>query len=49
MLQNDEGKLFKVNGQHLKVFFDAQLPEEELDIVNYMNLKLLKERKMIPC
>jgi hypothetical protein len=27
-LQNDEGKLFKVNGQRLKVFLDAQLPEE---------------------
>jgi hypothetical protein len=26
--QNDECKLFKVNGQRLKVFLDAQLLEE---------------------
>jgi hypothetical protein len=27
-LQNDEGMIFKVNGQCLKVFHDTQLPEE---------------------
>jgi hypothetical protein len=31
--QNDKGMLFKVNGQRLKVFHDAQLLEEELDIL----------------
>jgi hypothetical protein len=38
-LQNDEGKLFKVNGQCLKVFHDTQLPEEELDIINFIEFK----------
>jgi hypothetical protein len=31
--------LFKVNGQHLKVFRDTQLPEEELDIINFIEFK----------
>jgi hypothetical protein len=44
-LQNDEGKLFKVNGQRLKVFLDAQLPEEELDIVNYIEFEITKRNK----
>jgi hypothetical protein len=44
-LQNDEGKLFKVNGQRLKVFLDAQLPEEELDIVNYIEFEITKRKK----
>jgi hypothetical protein len=38
-LQNDEGTRFKVNGQHLKVFHDTQLPEEELDIINFIEFK----------
>jgi len=38
-LQNDEGTLFKVNGQHLKFFHDTQLPEEELDIINFIEFK----------
>ena len=38
-LQNDEGTLFKVNGQHLKVFHDTQLLEEELDIINFVEFK----------
>jgi hypothetical protein len=38
-LQNDEGMLFKVNGQCLKVFYDTQLPEEELDIINFIEFK----------
>ena len=37
--QNDEGTLFKVNGQRLKVFHDTQLPEEELDIINFIEFK----------
>jgi hypothetical protein len=44
-LQNDEGRLFKVNDQRLKVFFDAQLLEEELDIVNYIEFKITKRKK----
>jgi hypothetical protein len=39
MLQNDKGTLFKVNGQRLKVFHDIQLPEEELDIINFIEFK----------
>jgi hypothetical protein len=46
-LQNDEGKLFKVNGQRLKVFLDAQLLEEELDIVNYIEFEITKRKKMV--
>jgi Fe-S oxidoreductase len=38
-LQNDEGTLFKVNGQRLKVFHDTQLSEEELDIINSVEFK----------
>jgi hypothetical protein len=37
--QNDKGTLFKVNGQRLKVFHDTQLPEEELDIINFIEFK----------
>jgi hypothetical protein len=44
-LQNDEGKLFKVNGQCLKVFLDAQLLEKELDIVNYIEFEITKRNK----
>ena len=38
-LQNDDGMLFKVNGQRLKVFHDTQLLEEELDIINFVEFK----------
>ena len=38
-LKNDEGTLFKVNGQRLKVFHDTQLLEEELDIINFIEFK----------
>ena len=38
-LQNDEGTLFKVYGQRLKVFHDTQLLEEELDIINVIEFK----------
>jgi hypothetical protein len=44
-LQNDEGKLFKVNDQCLKVFLDAQLLEEELDIVNYIEFEITRRKK----
>ena len=38
-LQNDEGMFFKINGQHLKVFHDTQLLEEELDIIKFIEFK----------
>ena len=38
-LQNDKGTLFKVNDQCLKVFYDTQLLEEELDIINFIEFK----------
>jgi hypothetical protein len=31
-LQNDEGTLFKVNGQHLKLFLE---PKKELEVINF--------------
>jgi hypothetical protein len=34
-LQNDEGTLFKVNGQHLKLFLEPNKELEELDIINF--------------
>jgi hypothetical protein len=46
-LQNGEGKLFKVNGQRIKVFLDAQLPEEELDIVNYIEFEITIRKKKV--
>jgi hypothetical protein len=33
------GMLFKVNSHRLKVFHDTQLPEEELDIINFIEFK----------
>jgi hypothetical protein len=33
-LQNDEGMLFKVNGQHLKLFLEPNKELEELDVIN---------------
>jgi hypothetical protein len=35
MLQNDEGTLFKVNGQCLKLFLEPNKELEELDIINF--------------
>jgi hypothetical protein len=32
-LQNDEGMLFKVNGQHLKIFLESNKSPEELDVI----------------
>ena len=37
-LQNDEGKLFKVNGHCLKVFFEPKMPREDLDEIEFINL-----------
>jgi hypothetical protein len=34
-LQNDEGMLFKVNGQHLKLFLEPNKELEELDVINF--------------
>jgi WD40 repeat protein len=34
-LQNDEGTLFKVNGQCLKLFLEPNKELEELDIINF--------------
>ena len=37
-LQNDEGKLFKVNGHRLKVFVEPEMPGEDLDEVEFIIL-----------
>jgi hypothetical protein len=34
-LQNDEGTLFKVNGQHFKSFLGPNKELEELDVINF--------------
>jgi hypothetical protein len=34
-LQNDEGMLFKVNGQCLKLFLEPNKELKELDIINF--------------
>jgi len=34
-LQNDEGTLFKVNGQHLKLFFEPNKELEEIDMIHF--------------
>jgi hypothetical protein len=34
-LQNDEGTLFKINGQRLKLFLEPNKELEELDVVNF--------------
>jgi hypothetical protein len=34
-LQNDEGALFKVNGQRLKLFFEPNKDLEEIDVINF--------------
>jgi hypothetical protein len=35
-LQNDEGTLFKVNGQHLKIFLESDKSPEELDVIQFL-------------
>jgi hypothetical protein len=34
-LQNDEGTLFKENGQYLKLFLEPNKDLEEIDIINF--------------
>ena len=34
-LQNDEGKLFKVNGQRLKLFLEPKKELEEIDVIHF--------------
>jgi hypothetical protein len=34
-LQNDEGKLFKVNGHCLNIFLEPKKPPVDLDEVNF--------------
>jgi hypothetical protein len=34
-LQNNEGTLFKVNGQRLKLFLEPNKELEELDVINF--------------
>jgi len=43
-LQNDEGTLFKVNGQHLKLFSEPDKKLEEIDIIS---LLLVLEKRMV--
>jgi hypothetical protein len=35
-LQNDEGTLFKVNGQRLKFFLESDKSPEELDVIQFL-------------
>jgi len=35
-LQNDEGTLFKVNGQRLNIFLEPDKSHEELDVVQFL-------------
>ena len=37
-LQNDEGMLFKVNDQRLKIFLEPENPHEDLDEVDFLIL-----------
>jgi len=34
-LQNNEGTLFKVNGQHLKLFLEPNKELEEIDVIHF--------------
>ena len=36
--QNNEGMLFKVNGDHLKIFLEPKKPPEDLDEVDFLIL-----------
>jgi hypothetical protein len=35
-LQNDEGTLFKANGQRLKIFLESDKSPEELDVIQFL-------------
>ena len=40
-LQDDDGNIFKVNGQRLKVFLEQEMPElEEVDVDGHYTLIL---------
>ena len=40
-IQDDNGKVFKVNGQRLKVFLEPLNPKEEVDVINLIDFNLL--------
>jgi len=40
-VQDDEGKIFKVNGQRLKVFLEPFNSKEEVDVINLIDFNLL--------
>jgi hypothetical protein len=40
-LQNDEGTLFKINGQRLKLFLEPNKELEELDVINFFLTKVV--------
>jgi len=35
-LQDNDGNIFKVNGQHLKVFYEHEPPEKEVDMLEFI-------------
>jgi hypothetical protein len=35
-LQDDEGTLFKVNGQHLKIFLEPNKESKDLDEIDFL-------------
>ena len=37
-LQNNEGTLFKVNGQRLKIFLESNIEPEEIDVIEFLTL-----------
>ena len=40
-IQNGEGKIFKVNGQRLKVFLEPFNSKEEVDVINLIDFRFL--------
>ena len=40
-VQDDEGKIFKVNGQRLKVFLEPFNSKEEVDVINLIDFHFL--------
>ena len=47
-LQDDDGKLFKVNGQHLKVFHTPYNPSEEFDTINLVEFDAFQTLHLKP-
>ena len=35
-LQDDDGNIFKLNGQRLKVFYEHEPPEKEVDMLEFI-------------